>query len=435
MASKKRNSKTRPSGEDVGDYTPPDHPQNLIQRAGEDTEVIEVVSTANGEEIQVRQVDANSADEGDARTIASEGGDDAGTDGNATAGAGARGVQRGKRPLRRGGARADSDDGDGYSARVRKRIAREQANTNRARALLEQTQAQLSQERAARQAQDERIARIERAQTDIAGNSDVKSIEAQIASLLPQIAAATEAGETAKALELQTKIGDLQADLKVLKYDLKKQQEARDAAAAAARTRSTQQPTDTDPNADPIVKEVTNRFMTANRHWWNRAKFKEAKQDCIDLDSEILAEITSGDLDIEKYSDEHFAELADRLHEEHPDLDLHDLEGEPYQFDEDDEDSNTMRDERRDRGQRNGRPQQDTRTNGRSPTGGIGRGGRRQASPADLARSGKVELTTDDFATMRTYGLDPNKAEDKKYFAKERMRTILTEDRRNGGDR
>jgi hypothetical protein len=50
---------------------------------------------------------------------------------------------------------------------------------------------------------------------------------------------------------------------------------------------------------------------------------------------------------------------------------------------------------------------------------------------ADLARQGKVGLAEADFTQMRMYGLDPKNVEHKKRFAKERMRTIITDEKRS----
>lgn len=452
MAKAKRNNKTHPKNDgDPESYVAPDRPEILNARDGESAEVVDL-NTGTAE------VDLGAASGGDGDNAgegAGAGANDAGGDAQRLESDGDRSTSsaRGERDTRRGarGAAADETDDDDdarHSRKVRARIQRERANLNRERQLRQQAEATVAEERTARQALADRLERVERAQTEVAGNADVKSLETQIAALLPQITAATEAGETAKALDLQIKLGDLQGDLKVLKYDLRKRQEAATAAAEANRGRRSQQAeTGADPRAiDPVAKQTSSEFIAANKHWWNRSRYKDARQDAIDIDKEVLAELEAGDLDFERYSDEHFEELAHRLHKTYPDIEVCDLEGEPYNFgDEEDEDDMTddretrgrdrdRRDTRRDTNRRDARDDRGRAPVGRGP-GGIGRGGRRTPSAAELARQGKVTLEQGDFNTMRTFGLDPNNAEHKKYFAKERQRSILTDDRRNGGGR
>lgn len=448
----KRNGKNRPKLEgDPETYVAPDRPEVLSARQDESAEVVDL----NGRSSEVdlgNGVDNNSAAEGDGRALEREDANETGDGDGRAAGNGngdanaddSAAHARGERDTRRGARAEADDDDDGYSRKVRARVQRERANLNRERQLREQAEARLAEERVARQATDERIARIERAQTEVAGNADVKTLEAQIQALLPQIHAATEAGETAKALELQIKLGDLQGDLKVLKYDLKKKQEAAAAAETANRGRREQQTSNGDPRAiDPVAERTSGEFIAMNKHWWNRTRYRDARQDAIDIDKEVLAELEAGDLTFAKYSDEHFEEIAHRLHKVYPDIEVCDLEGEPYDFDsdEDEDDMTNDRDTRgRDRDRRETRRDTDRRDarGERAPVrgpGGIGRGGRRAPSPAELARQGRVILEQADFNTMRTFGLDPNNKEHKKYFAKERQRSILTDDRRNGGGR
>jgi hypothetical protein len=48
-------------------------------------------------------------------------------------------------------------------------------------------------------------------------------------------------------------------------------------------------------------------------------------------------------------------------------------------------------------------------------------------SDLELARQGKARLTEADYAQMRVFKLDPNDPKVRTQFAKERVRTILTE--------
>lgn len=446
MASRRRNIKThpKPNGDDAppDNYMPPDRPDRDTGLDQGRTEVVDLfgkdatvtVDTSTGGE----GVDLNSAGEGDGRSMIREEGGDGGTGGDdgtrALAQSPGRGDRRASR-ARGGSGGADGDEDQDYGARVRKRIARERGLVNRERALREQTQRELAAERTARQQQDERIARLERAQASVAGNAGVKDLESKIADLRPQIVAAMEGGETAKVLELQEKLSDLRAQLAVLKYDLEQKQRQADAQAANRQQQHTG--TDTDRTAvidDPQVAELAQTFQRMNRHWWNRSANKEAREDAITIDKEILADITAGDLDFEPYSDEHFRELAARLHETYPDLEIQDLEGQPYQFDGDD-----MNDADGGRGNGggngNGNRQQRGPARGGAPVNRMGQNGRRGPSEVELARQGKVTLTQEDFATMRTFKMDPNNPNDKKYFAKEKARSILSGARSAGGDR
>jgi hypothetical protein len=426
MAKARRNGKThpKPTGDDVrDDYMPPDRPD---RSTGEDQGRSEVVDGFAGDSETVETgVDHNSAGEGDARAMASEGsgGSDHGESGSVLP------DTRGTRQAR-GSARGDDGDGgaegDDYSARVRKRIARERTLVNRERELRQQTQRELAEERAARQAQDERIARLERAQTTVAGNANVKELEAKVEALKPQLAAALEAGETARVLELQEKLTDLKAELRVLKYDL--EQKAKQADTQGGQRQQATGKTEVIDN--PEVAELATQFWRNNRHWANRSANKAAKDDAITIDREILADIKAGEVDFEPYSDEHFEELAKRLHETYPDLEIQDLDGQPYEFT-DEDDMNDRQGSRDNRGSNRQRGP----ARGVAPLGRRGDNGRRGPTAVDLARQGKVQLDQSDFETMRRFKMDPNNATDKKYFAKEKMRSILSGQRQAGGSR
>lgn len=434
MAKARRNLKTHPKeqGEESDGFTPPDTGRDVDDSAG--SEVVDVFGKDTTITLDTSNVDQNSADEGDARNARSEE-DDGPSDGGARP---ARSVQP---PARNGRSndRGNDEDAD-FSRRTRQRIQRERAVANRERTLREQTQAQLAEERTARIAQDERLARIERAQSDIAGNADVKSLETQIQTLLPQITAATEAGETAKALTLTVKLGELQGDLKLLKYDLKKKQEHAEAERARAATTRAAAPVvaENAGHPDPAARESAERFKTANRHWWNRNANQAIREDTVTIDAEVLADIDSGELDFDRYSAEHWDEVAKRLHKTYPDLEIQDLEGVAYEFD--DEGNDMDRDDRNDdrRNGANGRQSGNRRqTNQRStaPVSRMGNSGRRAPSELQLAQQGKVTLTDQDRAEMRVFKMDPNNATDKKYFAKEKLRSILNGTRSAQGDR
>ncbi len=280
-------------------------------------------------------------------------------------------------------------------------------------------------------AMEERLAKLERVQTEVAGSAGVRELEAKIAQLKKDLSEAVEKGETAKQMEHTIALGDAQADLKLLKRDMeaaRRQSIADEAKAKEAADAGDEPGDDTDaPSAED--------YIAANKSWWKNPKHARAREFAIVLDKEILGEISAGDLDVEKYSDEHFELLNERLSEIFPDLHLYNADGEAFVADpeSDDEDDNVTN---RDRQERGGK--QPARNSGRRPpVGGQGsrRSGSRSMTDADLARQGKVRLAEADFTQMRLYGLDPNNPEHKKAFGKERMRTIITAERRGTNQR
>jgi hypothetical protein len=118
-------------------------------------------------------------------------------------------------------------------------------------------------------------------------------------------------------------------------------------------------------------------------------------------------------------------------------LDGERVEAEPEDLDRDARNRDDDRDLDRGRGRdRDAGRDRDTR---RAPprrhaAGNMGTNDRRRGNSdaRTLAEQGRVRLTPADHAQMREYGLDPNSPKDKKAFAKERMRTILSEGRDQG---
>lgn len=329
------------------------------------------------------------------------------------------GEEEEERGSRRNGSRG------GYSRRVRARINRERSLTSQQRIRADNA------ERRAKTVED-RLAKLERVSTEVAGSQQVKDLEAKILTLKTQLEESIEKGATKDQLDLTIKLGDAQGELRLAKRDLedsmrkqvadeaqrKKEREEEDARVAAADNGEAGE-------GDP------GEWIKANGTWWGKPKFARHQAMAVNLDKEINSQIADGELEIEKYSDEHLELLNERLAKLYPDLPLHNADGEPFDAEaeagaEEDEDDMNSRDRDRD-------DRRDNRSSSRRPpVGGQGssRSGRRQVSDADLARQGKVRLKEGDFTQMRMYGLDPKKPEHKKRFAKERMRTILTDARR-----
>lgn len=408
-----RNIKTHPKPQGDGgpdDFVPPDRPDRPEPTAAAaDPELVSVIDRANPEPVSV--TDATPAAAAPARAAAPD--PDA------------------EPPVRQARARAarEDDDDDRRAAAAsregRARIARERAARNREEALRKRAEAQLAEERAARQATEARLGKLERATQEVAANADLKALETRIKDVESRMQAAAADGDTAKAMSLTIELADLKSDYKLLKADLERRarepepaaKPAAPAAAAPPGTDAGAQPLAAD-ELDPFTVEQTGLFKEANAHWWGKPHHQEVMEDAVVFDKQILRGINAGRFDFEPYSDEHFEALARKLQQAHPDLEINDLAGEPYDFEEDDVEG--------DRNNR-GRQQPGPAPRGRAPMGQARNGGRREVSDAELARRGQYTLTDEDRQTMRVFGLDPNKADDKKAWAKERIRTILTQ--------
>lgn len=318
-------------------------------------------------------------------------------------------------------AEGDDEDDSRHSRKVRARINREKVL---------RSQADVRADNAERRAKgvEERLAKLERVTAEVKESGEVKALEAKLATAKAKLATAIEDGKTADQLAYTIEIGDLQADIKLLKRDMEAAKRQAITEEAQRKEDETKAAAATEGTADAEVPSADD-YIQANR-WWNKPKFSRERRRAISLDTEILEEISSGELNIEKYSDEHFELLNERLAEMYPELPLYTADGQPYEpAEEEDEVSNRDRDSRD-----NGRERQNSR---RPPVGGqgTGRNGRRQVNPVDLARQGKVKLGDPEYTTMRLFGLDPKKPEHKKAFAKERMRSILTDERRGTNQR
>ncbi len=398
--------------DDNDGYVDPSRPDQLVNRPEDPTNAIEVeILDTSGEQAEVIDRSGKGGDEEEDR------------DTRETR------EQREEARGRRRAAREDRDDDDGdYSEKVRRRINRERA--------LRRKSDERSDEIAAENVRLRERLKLARKEDVTAQETTLAAKKEQIKTITTQLEAAIEAGNTKEQLDLTIKLGELQADIKLMERDIATAKEAQAGVEEETEAR-------TDGPAPEAVKAAT-KWARVNRSWWNLSAFKDAQKDTMTLDRQILAEIKDGDLDIEPYSDEHMDELAHRLKAAYPDLDIRNLDDERVDLDGDgdDDEDRDMRDDddelergsRRQNGrrevERNGR---NGNGRGRAPQGGIGgRGGRGRPDPVALARQGKVQLGREDYAQMRQYGLDPNDKKVRERFAKERMRTILTDAQRGG---
>jgi hypothetical protein len=318
-------------------------------------------------------------------------------------------------PRRRG------ESKDDYSRRVRGRI-------NREIALRKRTERRLNEQTAVNDEMRDRLAKIERRQTASQITDDAKKslseINTKIEAKKAQLAAAIEAGETAKQLDLNIELSELIADKKIIERRSEYQAEqVRKAAEQGGGERD--EPGSEGTAEERRIARATAAWQAQNRKWWNLNRFRDVKADAIELDKDLREEVRNGDLDMEEYSDEYFAELSTRLKQNYPDLDVRGLDGEAIEEDPDQVDSRTTRDRNDDRGQRREQPRQQRRP----AVGNMGTQDRRRDNGGErqLAQQGRVRLGQPDYATMRRFGLDPNNETHKKRFARERMRTILTD--------
>lgn len=433
----KRNGKTKPPqqrarvfGENDPDdsFVPPDRNDTVATNEGDDNQPVETINFKTGAAELQSDEDKELAD-----TAAA-----AARDKDANESPEPRRAERPvrqERSTRRADAQDDQDDRGALSKAMRKRINRERAIANRERALREQSDKQLKDERVARQALDDRLIRIERTQKQVDTNGDLRALKVERDALVPMIAAATEAGETKKALELQIKHGELQGRIGIMEYDIKLRSENAQAIEAREKQERDRRQAEGDTSRQIPAHELAENqeriagYKKSNRFWTRKGDNSDAFRIQGELDQEILDGISAGEYDFKPYSEEHFQELADQLHEEFPDLELCDPDGVPYEFDGTANEDDTRGDRRPERAM-NERQQ-----NGRPPAGrgGTRNGGRRAPDIVEQARQGKVTLTAEDFKTMRIYKLDPNNPKDKVAYAKERARSIISEASR--GDR
>ena len=307
----------------------------------------------------------------------------------------------GKQQSQRADARDGDDEGEDekYSKKVQRRINREIALRRGVERRLDEQTSETMELR-------ERLAKLERANqqntSSAALATQVAEIERNIQDVRTRLEAAIETGKTSEQLDLNIKLADLVADLKLAKFKAEQVRET------AEKTTTEEKPRE---ERAPVVED----WMRANKKWWNLSRFRDAKADAITIDKEIIAEIKSGDLDFEQYSEEHLRELASRLKEAYPDLDVRDSDGQPVNAEDGVEDRTDIADEKQAR-----------QTPRVAPVGGVNRSGRRDNSDRSAVAAGRVRLTNQDFATMRLFGLDPNNDEHRKRFAKERQRTVLS---------
>lgn len=292
------------------------------------------------------------------------------------------GSLRGGRRRREAKGRDDEDDDEGYSVRVRKRIARlraQKGESDRALAVQRAENAKLREQ-------------VNRATTS-AIDSSVSSLEKARKDLLEKIAAAKEGGDTKLEVELEDELADVRERLRSAKYH----------KSRAAATRGDDD-TGADDGGKPRGQGQPAKLRKITRDFLDEVGFEDWKPSDKALLGGIDAELAAEE-DLTPDDPEYYDELRRRMRKRAPHLfDEEDL-------DEDDDDPPPRRKRR-------------------TPASA---GGRESASRSDLSGS-TVRITAQDKRVMRTLKLDPNDKDHLRQFAAEK-RARLRDERANRRDR
>lgn len=191
-------------------------------------------------------------------------------------------------------AAATDDEDASYSAKVRKRIARE-------RRLAEEAQAERDQERIERGNVEKQLRATVKFSTELA----ITNLDFQIKEAQGELKKAVEAGETDKQVEAQSKLGELQA----------KKREAENAKARLEQEE--QQAKQQRPGADgkqPAPKNPLTERWAARNKWFGDKRFAAQVGAVRAIDKQMFAEGYRPD------SEAYFIELDKRIHRELPQL-------------------------------------------------------------------------------------------------------------------
>lgn len=266
----------------------------------------------------------------------------------------------------------DGDDGaskagedDDYSKKVQARIGREQRAKRKA-----QDEASYWKQQAERLAKDQ----YERDKKNL--KRDIEQVDLDIESLQSDLERAIEEGQTKDQVRLTNRLTDLKAKKARAEVSLDNLSED-----------GNFQPFDDkiQPDSQKPTKRLADQWMDDRSDWYGAKGFERQTRLANRIDKEVYKD------GYDPNTPEYFEELDRRLKEKEPTL-YDDLDA---------------ADEAGDRGnQQNQRPT-------RSPVAAVNR-----QDSQRLNRGSKVELTEEDFATMRQFNLDPNDPEVLKEFAR-----------------
>jgi len=227
---------------------------------------------------------------------------------------------------------------------------------------------------------------VSKLQTRNQDPTDLSDFQSELQELEEQYAAALEAGESAKASRINTKIATKAAELQAARM------RPTQSAQREQRTTETSQP-QRGSGATPLAK----RFISANADWWNDPDCKIERMAAIAIDDDLIQE------GFDPNTAEHYEELKARMGDKFPTFDIS-LPGnrrrQAEQVDEENDEPPIRK--------------QLAKKRPTSVSAGVNRG----ASPA--VTNGRVRLTNDDFAQMRAYGLDPENDKHVRQWAEEK---------------
>lgn len=257
-----------------------------------------------------------------------------------------------------------SEDDD-YSKKVQARIGREQRAKRKA-----QNEASYWKQQA------EKLAKDSYERDKIALKRDIEQADSEIEQIQSDLERAIEDGQTKDQVRLTNRLTDLKAKKARSEVGLDNLSEGGDFAPFDDKMT---------PEDRKDTKSKAQEWMDGHSDWYKQGGFERATRLANRLDKEVYDE--GYDPDTQEYFDELDRRIKAKMPELYDDLDAADDGG--------------------DKGEKERkRPTQ-------SPVAGVNRQDSQRAG-----RGSKVELTEDDFATMRQFNLDPNDPEVLKEFAR-----------------
>lgn len=281
----------------------------------------------------------------------------------------------------------DDEELQGASKPWRKRLKREIRQKLEARA----TAAALTEENTRIRQENERLLAARETQAP-----DTKDLDSQLSALESDLAAAIEAGDSAKQAKLNVKIAQLTTE-----------RATRLAAPRRQEQRSTQQRAAPAKTAGPTP--TGRAFIEANEDWWSDPEQAAARAAITAIDDSLIANGSDPN------SERHYERIAKRAKE----MGLKVKIRQPF------DDGADMRNDVVDLEDEDEPPRRNQRRT--APMGNNGTSRQRVNTEVRDARAGKIVLDDAARETMRTFKLDPENPQHVRAFAKSRQERILQE--------
>lgn len=262
-------------------------------------------------------------------------------------------------------AASKASEDDDYSKKVKARIEREQRAKRKAK-----QEADYWRQQAEKLAKDQ----YERDKTYL--KRDIEQVDSEIESIQTDLERAIEEGQTKDQVRLTNRLTDLKAKKARSEVSLDNLSEGGDFPPFDDKIT---------PEDRKSTKSKAEEWMDGHSDWYKQGGFERATRLANRIDREVYDE--GYDPNTQEYFDELDRRIKEKMPELYDDLDAADSGG---------DDKKTERK----------RPTQ-------SPVAGVSR-----QDSQHKGRGSKVELTEDDFATMRQFNLDPNDPEVLKEFAR-----------------